>query len=57
MGLFDKLKQGLSKTKTAIFGEVKQLFKNMRKVDEELMEELEEMPSWRMSVLHPRKRS
>lgn len=43
MGLFDKLKQGLSKTKNAIFGEVKQLFKNMRKVDEELMEELEEL--------------
>lgn len=43
MGLFDKLKKGLSKTKSAVFGEVKQLFKNMRKVDEDLMEELEEM--------------
>lgn len=43
MGLFDKLKQGLQKTKNAVFGEVKQLFVNMRKVDESLMEELEEM--------------
>lgn len=43
MGFFDKLKQGLSKTKDALFGKVKDLFINMRSVDEELFEELEEI--------------
>ncbi len=43
MGFFDKLKQGLSKTKDALFGRVKDLFINMRDVDEDLLEELEEI--------------
>ncbi len=43
MGFFDKLKQGLTKTKDALFGKVKDLFINMRTVDEELFEELEEI--------------
>lgn len=43
MGFFEKLKQGLAKTKNAIFGKIDSLFKNFRHVDEELFEELEEL--------------
>ena len=43
MGFFDKLKQGLKKTKDALFGKVHDLFISMRKVDEDLLEELEEI--------------
>ena len=43
MGFFEKLKQGLSKTKNAIFNKIDALFKSFRKVDEELFEELEEL--------------
>ena len=43
MALFDSLKKGLQKTKDSIFGQVKTLIKNMRKVDEDLLEELEEL--------------
>jgi fused signal recognition particle receptor len=43
MGFFSKLKEGLKKTKDSVFGQVHDLFKNMRKVDEELLEELEEL--------------
>ena len=43
MGFFEKLKQGLTKTKNSVFGQVHNLFKNMRKVDEDLLEELEEL--------------
>lgn len=43
MGFFDKLKQGLFKTKSAIVGKIDQLFKKFRKVDEELFDELEEL--------------
>ena len=42
MGFFDKLKAGLSKTKEALNGKINSVFSNFRKVDEELMEELEE---------------
>lgn len=42
MGFFDKLKKGLSKTKAAFAEKVDNVFANFRKVDEELMEELEE---------------
>ena len=42
MGFFDKLKQGLAKTKNAIFGTIDNIVKSFRKVDEELFEELEE---------------
>ncbi len=42
MGFFDKLKDGLSKTKTSINEKVNNVFSNFRKVDEELLEELEE---------------
>lgn len=43
MGFFDKLKEGLAKTKNAVFGQVNEVIKNFRKVDEELLEELEEI--------------
>ena len=43
MGFFEKLKQGLAKTKNSVFGQVHNLFKNMRRVDEDLLEELEEL--------------
>ncbi len=43
MGFFEKLKEGLSKTKNAIFKQVDNLFKHFVKVDEELLEELEEL--------------
>ena len=42
MGFFNKLKQGLSKTKTSINEKINNVFSNFRKVDEELLEELEE---------------
>ena len=42
MGFFDKLKHGLSKTKESFNEKVNNVFKNFRKVDEELLEELEE---------------
>jgi fused signal recognition particle receptor len=43
MGFFEKLKQGLSKTKDAVFKKVDNLFKNFVKVDEDLLEQLEEL--------------
>ena len=43
MGFFDKLKQGLFKTKNAIVGKIDSLIKRFTKVDEELFEELEEL--------------
>ena len=42
MGFFEKLKSGLSKTKESFNEKINNVFKNFRKVDEELMEELEE---------------
>ena len=42
MGFFDKLKQGLGRTKEAISEQVNQVFKVFIKVDEEFFEELEE---------------
>ncbi|MCR4905314.1 MAG: signal recognition particle-docking protein FtsY [Clostridiales bacterium] len=43
MGFFDKLKAGLAKTKNAVFGQFNEVVKNFRRVDEELLEELEEI--------------
>ena len=43
MGFFDKLKNGLFKTKSAIVGKIDELFKSFRKVDEDLFDELEEI--------------
>lgn len=42
MGFFDKLKQGLSKTKESINEKINDVFSNFRKVDEDFLEELEE---------------
>ncbi len=42
MGFFDKLKQGLSKTKESINDKINNVLSNFRKVDEDLLEELEE---------------
>ena len=43
MSFFEKLKRGLQKTKNAIFKPFVNLFKSLRRVDEDLMEELEEI--------------
>ena len=43
MGFFDKLKQGLNKTKISFDEKINNVFSNFRKVDEELLEELEEV--------------
>jgi len=43
MSFFDKLKQGLTKTKEAIFGKVEALVKSFVKLDEDFFEELEEL--------------
>ena len=43
MGFFDKLKSGLTNTKDAFFGQVSDVLKSFRRVDEDLLEELEEL--------------
>ena len=43
MAFLDKLKAGLQKTKKALFAPIDQMLKAFTKVDEELLEELEEM--------------
>jgi len=43
MGFFEKLKNGLSKTKNAVFGQVDNVLRAFVKVDEDLLEELEEL--------------
>lgn len=43
MGFFERLKAGLTKTKNAVFGQIHNLLKHFVRVDEEMMEELEEL--------------
>jgi len=43
MSFFEKLKNGLQKTKASIFGQVDNLFKAFVKIDEDMLEELEEL--------------
>ena len=43
MAFLDKLKAGLSKTKNAIFGQINEALKAFVRVDEDLLEELEEL--------------
>ena len=43
MGFFNKLKNGLNKTKTSFDEKMNNIFSSFRKVDEELLEELEEV--------------
>ena len=42
MGFFDKLKEGLDKTKQTLNEKINDVFANFRKVDEDLLDELEE---------------
>ena len=43
MGFLTKLREGLAKTKNALFGKIDALLKAFHRVDEELLEELEEL--------------
>ena len=43
LSFWEKLKNGLTKTKNALFGSVNELLKNFVKVDEDMLEELEEL--------------
>ena len=43
MGLFQKIKDGLKKTRNNIMGQIDSLLKKFTKIDEELFEELEEL--------------
>ena len=43
MGFFDKLKQGMNKTKTSFNEKINNVFSSFRKVDEEFLDELEEI--------------
>ncbi len=43
MGFFDRLKEGLKKTKDSVFGQVNNIFKSFVKVDEDMLEELEDV--------------
>ncbi len=43
MGFFDKLKSGLGKTRNSLNEKINSVFSSFRKVDEELLEELEEI--------------
>ena len=43
MGFFEKLKAGLSKTKNAVMGKIDGVLKNFVRVDEDLLDELEEI--------------
>ena len=43
MGFFDKLKSGLTKTKDSFNDKINDVFSNFRKVDEDMLEELEEV--------------
>lgn len=43
MGFFNKIKDGLKKTRKGIFGQINLMLKSFSKIDEELFEELEEL--------------
>ncbi len=43
MGFFEKLKQGMNKTKSSFDEKINNVFKSFRKVDEDFLEELEEI--------------
>ena len=43
MGFFDKLKNGLNKTKKSFDEKINNVFSSFRKVDEDFLEELEEI--------------
>ena len=43
MGIFDKIREGLRKTRDNISGQITQMVNSFTKIDEELFEELEEL--------------
>ena len=43
MGFFDKLKQGMNKTKTSFDEKINNVFKSFKRVDEDFLDELEEI--------------
>ena len=43
MGLFDKIWQGLAKTRESVAGQIRGLVRNFTKIDEDLLDELEEL--------------
>ena len=43
MGIFDKIREGLKKTRDSISGQITQMVNSFTKIDEELFEELEEL--------------
>ena len=43
MGLFNKIKEGLKKTRSAVMGQIDTMLKSFAQIDEELFEELEEL--------------
>jgi len=43
MGFFQKIKQGLQKTRDSLMNPLNSLFRSFTKIDEELFEELEEI--------------
>jgi fused signal recognition particle receptor len=43
MGFFEKLKKGLTKTKENLIGKIDNAIKSFTKIDEDLMDELEEI--------------
>lgn len=43
MGIFSRIREGLRKTRDAIFGRIDMMLKSFTKIDEELFEELEEL--------------
>ena len=40
MGFFEKIKEGLKKTRDALFGRIDKMLKSFTKIDDELFEEL-----------------
>ncbi|NLZ46449.1 MAG: signal recognition particle-docking protein FtsY, partial [Clostridiales bacterium] len=42
MGFFEKLKNGLKKTKDSMMGKIEKLLNSFTKIDEDLFEELED---------------
>lgn len=43
MGFFNKIKEGLKKTRSAVMGQIDSMLKSFTKIDDELFEELEEL--------------
>ena len=48
MGFFNKIKEGLKKTRDAVIGQIDSMLKSFTKIDDELFEELEELLEWAM---------